>query len=470
MAACRQGKGGTHSSYDGPIPPGAVERLGKGSLGALAFSPDGSHLAAGGDVGLYYYTANALQEEWLLSSSSPVTTLAFSPDGRLLAAALEDGSVALVDAVNGELLKSLVSTTAEETSVESLAWTSAVDDSGDQLLAAGYNNGYAIISRLSGEGDQAAPTGLEIREYGRLPRQASGVTAMAFSPNGRFLTTGNRTGVIDLWEAASSEWIGALEGYDRGFAVLSLAWSPDNRQILSGSRDKKVIVWDVLSFRPEYTLTKHQADAFGVAFAPDGLTFASASTDGEVILWDGDQPAEWLADEQIAGELGAIVWAPDLSSYAAVSGSGELAVWPLGEVETGQSPLVRLTGHVMTNSWVAGLAWSPDGRTIASAGADGRVVLTDVETDQGKTYAGHLGPVRDVTFSPDGARMASALRDKLVIIWNADPEASTQPLATLSGHSEGLNEVAWSPDGRLLASGSDDGTVVLWDVAPEGAE
>ena len=77
--------------------------------------------------------------------------------------------------------------------------------------------------------------------------------------------------------------------------------------------------------------------------------------------------------------------------------------------------------------------------------------------------AGHSDAVRGVAFSPDGRRLATASRDELVIVWDVASAADPALLRVLVGHTEGVNDVAWSPDGSTFASGSDDGTVILWD-------
>jgi WD40 repeat protein len=120
-----------------------------------------------------------------------------------------------------------------------------------------------------------------------------------------------------------------------------------------------------------------------------------------------------------------------------------------------------LRGHAR-DIW--SVAFSPDGKTLASGSEDNTIKLWDLTTGKEKaTFPGHTDCVRSVAFSPDGKTLASGSTDQTIRLWDVE---SQQERATLRGHTDSIWSVAYNSGGKTLASGSRDKTIKLWDVSP----
>jgi WD40 repeat protein len=221
-----------------------------------------------------------------------------------------------------------------------------------------------------------------------------------------------RTGVEDFTLPA------AVAGDPEFFAA---AFSPpDGRFLVTGKQNGVVQVWDVGSRTEVRTLGTHDREVRGVAFSPAGGHLASVSGDGVVNLWDAtrlDRPQE----------------ARRFTDRARV---------PAG-------PCMNI-------------AFSPDGRRLATGGEKYAVQVWDVETGKElQTLAGHTGDVYSVAFSPDGRWVASAGEDSTVKVWDGQ---AGRCVRTFRGHTGLVASVAFTPDGRRLVSGSRDHTVKVWDL------
>ena len=177
---------------------------------------------------------------------------------------------------------------------------------------------------------------------------------------------------------------------------------------------------------------------------------------GLLTLWDAGQEPKGHTLKGHHGWVYSVAYSPDGKTLASGSGDKTIKLW---DVATGKEQ-ATLKGHT---DEVNSVAYSPDGKTLASGSDDKTIKLWDVATGKEQaTLKGHTDWVSSVAFSPDGKTLASGSGDETIKLWDV---ATGKEQATLKGHTAEVTSVAFSPDGKTLASGSGDKTIKLWDVA-----
>jgi len=213
------------------------------------------------------------------------------------------------------------------------------------------------------------------------------------------------------------------------------------------------------------SLSGHTDGIWAVAFSPDGQTVVTGSDDKTVRLWDVATGAEIRRFEGHTGLLNSAVFSPDGQSIVTTGKDSTARLW---NVATG-AEIHRFEGNVGGLHWAA---FSPDGKIIATGGgradfigqgADYSIRLWDTITgEQTRRFEGHTGSVSWIAFSPDGKILASASRDGTARLWDV---ATGEEIRRFEGHEAEVGSVAFSPDEKYIITAGQDNTVRTWDVA-----
>jgi WD40 repeat protein len=468
-----------------------------GGVNSVAFSPDGKALlSASGDGTARLWDAAAGNEvQQFRGHEGGVDVASFSRDGKRIATAGQDKTARVWDAASGKELHKLeghgsqvrgaaFSPDGKRLVTVSFDTTARLWDveTGKQLGQVKHTSGFEgvafapdgkSVATVSGWGNSAHlwdVTGDAFRP--RWHAKAGQPFAVTFSPDGKKLAAGGWDNVVHVWDAATGREIAASRPFGHTAWVHTVAFLPDRKTLVSAAADGAVIVWDTAGGKP---LRQGQAPterAWCLAVSPDGKTLAVGCHDKTVQFWDAttlktvgtfkaDGSVRGLAFSPDGRHLAVVSGdEPDLRSARPVEGQGA-GVW---DVSAGKR-LARLDGH---DGAVKTVAYSPDGKTIATGGADGTTRLWDAAKGQElRKFEGPTTPVESVAFSPDGKLLAASARGGTTRVWRL--ATNDPPMAFGVGQSSHLWALAFSADGRLLATGTRGpgpvkSAVRVWDV------
>lgn len=298
------------------------------------------------------------------------------------------------------------------------------------------------------------------------------VNSLAFSPDGKILASGEQK-IIKLWDLNSQKVLTTLAGHSQ--AVKSVNFSPDGKILASASDDRTIKLWDISTTEEICTLVGHSHAVKSVAFSPDGKIIASGSWDKTIKLWDVNtgEAISTLSGHQL--QVNSVAFSPQGQILASASLDRTVRLWELLNtnvlLETQQTtkefknrPNCTLLGILSGHAWaVLTVAFSPDGKILATGSDDNTIKLWQVNTGQViTTLLGHSWSVVAVAFTVDGTMLISASRDRTVKLWQV---STAKEIATLRGHADSVSTVAVSQVAQLIASASKDKTIKLWQLA-----
>ncbi len=434
--------------------PHCVIETKAGAIRALAFSRDGKWLASGHeDLAVRLWAINAQGhlhlERTLLGHTQTIWSVAFGPAPtaqpaarpetqgsgnrnaarQLLVTGSSDQTVRVWDAETGHTLymsrgqpRVLAAHTIRQLPPTQPVNSPLTPQKPEWLLAAAGYDG--LIHLWQGQGN-AADSDHRVLHGAHGP-----LYAVAISPDGRRVVAGGYDMTIYLWDRASGQLRQTFHGHTN--CVYALVFHPDGELLASGSGDGTVRLWllpeiedaqgsvanATFSTQPVAILQADLDVVHDLAFSPDGRLLARGGSDRSLRLWDMTQPLypelvdkRRLVQDESEEDIFGVAFSPD-SSKVACSGNHLVHIIALS---TGEAPLI-LRRHT---TWIAGVAFSPDGKTLASSSADCTICLWEVTT--------------------------GALR------------------AVLRGHREIVYRIAFTADGTAVVSSSFDGTIKFWD-------
>jgi len=446
------------------------------SVTAISFSPDGKKLAtASADHSARLWEVPSGREVARMAHGGAVRAATFSPEGRYLATGSDDGTIRLWEVPSGR----------EMATITKLAGMEASSFSPDgKYLTSANNDGVAIVWEV--------PSG---REVARVEHGKDEVVAAAFSPDGQYLVTrgSNRARV---WEVASGREMSLTDDP----ALSAISFSPDGKYFTTQTGDGTLRVWEVSSGREVARIVNgSERPTVSVDFSPDGKHFTTEPGDGTLRVWETSTGQE--VTRIALGPFAQIEFSPDgkLLATAFIEDRVTVQLW---EVATGlEVALISPDGYLLDLSFspdgrylgivssgfsvrileavsgrevarmggtqdVEALSFSPDGHYVAIWSSYGTVLLWDMASGRDVTQMAHdcACGVSAVSFSPDGKYLATGSLET-VRIWQL---GDGREISRLTVNDEAITCSSFSPSGKYVATASNHGTVWIWEVSASG--
>jgi len=466
-----------------------------GTIWTVAFSPDSSLLVSGGVDGIInvwdVHTGEIVRV--IRHASETVTIkLAMNPANGLVASCgEEDGLIKLWDIHTGRC----VSTIARHKTGE----VSAAFNTNGTILASGSNAGAVELWEIGSEGNA---------HYLKMLHGHRNYVGTVVFGRQDLLATGSYAGVVKLWDVDSGRVLQTIQGHSR--LMSALAFSPDGRYLAQGDGQGMVRVWDTNSGRCISAVQGHNGPVWSIKYSPNGEVFASCGEDVEVKLWEADGSVQLKSFTGHLGMIWALAFSPDGALLASGGTDREIRFWDTG---LGNDTVVPNTLHGSPDL-IWSLAFDTTGKMIASGHATGQVKLWDLASGlcldtlqhdtsvvglvhfcgDGQTLISSSNRVllkrwdietrkclqtipeeadanrfKAIGMNQDIILLATGSGDQILHLWRIETASDVREVMHLTGHPGQIWGVALSQDQRMLASSDDAGMIIIWD-ARTGAE
>jgi WD40 repeat protein len=462
-----------------------------GQVFNVAFSPDGKLVASGGLDGLIilWDMKKRKQAGKPLPVNRPVNSMAFSHDGKTIASGNNEGRVDLWDVGTRKWVGS--------PSPDHFGWVTGVAFSPDdkKLATVGTDRAAYIRDVLD---TKAQPR--------RLKGYAEPFLSVDFTANGE-VVTGTQNGMVVHWDTrdlfrfgenltdqngsftevgfgANANTLVSFSGerlqfWDLGVKrgtrapaiavraqdkIFSLAFAPDRKSLVTIGENNNVELWDIAQRRRVKMLIDPDSDyIYTAAFKVEGNTLAVGVGSEIRLLSLPDGKVKSTLPLRADGAVTALAFSPDGKTLASAQAGYGITIWDLTTGEPAIEPSYGVVAPRLNHQNVVSLVFSLKGGILVSGGRES-IGFWESETGRplGRRLAHHPGEVKSVAVSPDGKLLASASSDNTVLLWDLD---TRQPMSQpISAHRDGVVSVAFSPDGKWLASSAKDGSIIRWEV------
>ena len=481
--------------------------IGKGSVGAIQFSPDGRWLAIGTTALLELYDARTYQFSHSIEMN--VDVLEFRPDGREIL--VVDGNLLhRLDTTTGQVTETL---TVGEYSISDLAYSpdgkqiAAIDVRGVVRLwekhvkaftfrrANSRSREYTLL--FSPDGGQLIVGALDIEIWDTATAELVDeyltyfrVTSLALHPNGTQLAAGTEEGQIEFWSLLTGDPIGLtdgndmeVEGYRPKVKVESLTFSPNERTLIVGFDDAMVAIWDTVNqawMRSWVTKTRPDEEfkgwqTSGQGFPPPGeypwwSPLPALSRDGKTVVALADRSANvgrWEVDTgKLTGRFEGYGYPVELG----FSNDGKYFFTSWGGGRVWDTTTTKIIAEMQYDNKTNAAAHSPNGKYMAISHRDRRITVWDVDTATVKHVLGGASWNNSVTFSADSRLIAAVTFSFLIRVWDVetgDLIAELQERDDRSGFLFSFSAVRFSPNGKWLATAGHSAgsrTITIWET------
>lgn len=445
-------------------------------MSSIVFSPDGNLLAVGGCsdyTGIYCQLGGIefwdVQTQSLVQTiyghDSLITDIAFTNIAQNLISVSDTNTIIIWDTESGEAVYRF--SYEDQYAVVGFV-TINIDGS---MMATG---GCVVLFTYCSLGeitlwDTKTFTIIEEIKINTSPMDNSVLNA-TFSSDGKTLAAALGDNNILLFDVETRQSIGfPLTGHT--LPADSLSFSTDGTKLLSGGLDGKLILWNVGALQSiKQTLYGHTESVNSVAFSSDGKTLASGSSDSTVLIWDleSEQPTIKYTLNHSA-EVLSVAINPNENVLASGSADGTVRLWNIssgkliGAPLFGQSNLVKSVAFNNEGSLLASGSCGEVDNFHYNGCVKGEIILWDVKNQKiiGEPLIGHSDVVLDLAFSNNGKMLASSSADGTIVIWDVN---TRQEITILAGHQSGVESIVFTKNDLYLVSGSDDTTIIFWDM------